>query len=289
MKAFICLLLLTATMMVSGQQDEVEHHDMDHERPQIPDPEGTHIGQLRGSEHSISGSLYALDESILLLKRFEYDGEAEDAFFWVGTSGEKPSTTGTILPYPFGGVYYNSEDKDAPFLFGVFNGSQEIRLTLPEELKVTDLRWFSVWTRAGKRSLGEVIFPPGFVLDKKFSSSSSSSVNSGPILTNFANNLNSNPSHSTESNTDLPPPLLSGNAHDPRRVDKWAEQHHDQADAQAEPEGEPEVNDDHDNDHHRQQQEQEHFGIGQPRRSGASGLFSSLSLLSVSIILAKCL
>lgn len=287
MKTIICLLL-TAVIMVSAQQDEVEHHETDHERPQIPEPEGTHIGQLRGAEHSISGSLYALDESVLLLKQFEYDGEAEDAFFWVGTSGEKPSTTGTILPYPFGGVYYNSEDKNAPFLYGVFNGSKEIRLTLPEELKVTDLRWFSVWTRAGKRSLGEVIFPTGFVLDKKFSSSSSSSVNSGPILTNFASNTNSNPTYSTETNTDLPPPLLSGNAHDPRRVDKWAD-HHDQGDAQAEPEGEPEVNDDHDNEHHRQQQEQEHFGIGQPRRSGASGLISSLSLLSVSIIFAKCL
>jgi hypothetical protein len=52
--------------------------------------------------------------------------------------GDEPNTSGTILPYPFGGIFYNSEDDDAPILFGVFNGSQDIRLTMPEQL-VTSL------------------------------------------------------------------------------------------------------------------------------------------------------
>jgi hypothetical protein len=51
--------------------------------------EVVHIGELRGSEHAIAGSLYAVDDNILLLKRFEYDGEAKDPFFWVGTSGDQ--------------------------------------------------------------------------------------------------------------------------------------------------------------------------------------------------------
>jgi hypothetical protein len=287
MKNFIGLLLLSATLILA---QEVKH--------EIPEEEGVHVGELRGSEHSISGSLYALDENILLLKRFEYDGQAEDAFFWVGTSGDRPSTTGTILPYPFGGVFYQSEDSTAPFLFGVFNGSKDIRLTLPDELKVTDLKWFSIWSRAGKKSFGEVVFPSGFTLDKKFTSGSS--VNSGPSNFTFENhnndnnfdennnnNFNSkfdnnNPStHDTDntfgSNTELPPPLLSGgNVHDPRRVDKWGNR-------DGQPEPEPETTNDRDVQH---RQEHERF---QPRKNAASNIFSSIVLLSVSMMFAKCL
>ncbi len=130
-----------------------------------PEEEGVNVGELQGTEHSISGALYAVDENVLLLKRLKYDGEAKDTFFWVGTSGDRPNTDGTILPYPFGGVFYQSEDQDAPYLYGVFNGSSDIRLTLPEEMKVTELKWFSIWSRAEKKSFGEVLFPIGFTLD----------------------------------------------------------------------------------------------------------------------------
>jgi hypothetical protein len=280
MKNFIGLLLISATLILAQDPAKLD----------IPEEEGVHVGELRGSEHSISGSLYAVDENILLLKRFEYDGQAEDAFFWVGTSGDRPSTTGTILPYPFGGVFYQSEDSNAPVLFGVFNGSKDIRLTLPDELKVTDLKWFSIWSRAGKKSFGDVVFPSGFTFDKKFPSS----VNSNFTNTfedhnnndeNNNNNFNSkfdnnNPiSHDNDntfgSNTELPPPLLSGNAHDPQRgVDKWAN-HDGQPDSDADP--------DRDVQH---RQEHERF---QPRRNGASTILSSVSLLSVAIVLAKSL
>lgn len=269
MKFLIASLIFTATL-IGAQNTAIE----------IPEEEGTHIGQLRGSEHSIAGSLYALDENILLLKKFEYDGEAKDAFFWVGTSGDKPSTTGTILPYPFGGIFYQSEEADAPYLFGVFNGSIDIRLTLPEDLKVSDLKWFSIWSRAEKKSFAEVLFPEGFSLDKKYPTS----VNSGAVSN--VNNPTIRTSETSLSNTELPPPLLSGNVHDPRRVDKWSNHENDhEAEPEAESDAEPESNDDneHHGDHHH---EQERF---QTVRNTASNLWASMSLLLVSTILTKSL
>ena len=269
MKLIISLLLAFLALSASQETGVV---------PAIPEEEGVHVGELRGSEHSISGSLYAIDENVLLLKRFEYDGEAQDAFFWVGTSGDRPSTTGTILPYPFGGVFYQSEDQDAPFLFGIFNGSSDVRLTLPEDLKVTDLKWFSIWSRAGKKSFGEVLFPTGFTLDKKYPTGTS--VNSGFSNSGFINN-NPTTRPETFSNTELPPPLLSGNVHDPRRVDSWSNNDHE--DAQPEAEAEPETTNDHD-DHH--QDERERF---QPRRNGASNVFSSFAAIFLSAVFAHLL
>jgi len=268
MRHLLPFLLVT---LVAAQQIQPEEEVA----PQPPPEETVHVGELRGSEHGIAGSLYAVDDNILVLKRFEYDGEAKDPFFWVGTSGDEPNTSGTILPYPFGGIFYNSEDDDAPILFGVFNGSQDIRLTMPEQLKVTDLKWFSVWSRSDKKSYGEVIFPPGFTLNKRVPSGSS--VNTGFGSTTQSFHITS--SHTTETyfNTDLPPPLVSGNVHDPRRFGD-----HDFADHDAQPEAEPETTDDDHAEHH----QIERF---QPRRNGASPIFSSLLAVPLAAILATFL
>ncbi len=45
------------------------------------------------------GIVYAVDESTLFIKGFAYDGNAPDAFFWVGNSA-RPSPEGYIIPYP---------------------------------------------------------------------------------------------------------------------------------------------------------------------------------------------
>jgi hypothetical protein len=175
------------------------------------------------------------------------------------------------LPYPFGGVFYTSEDPDAPILFGVFNGSQDIRLTLPEEVKVSSLKWFSVWSRSEKKSFGEVIFPSTFSLNRRYPTGSS--INSGFGVT--TQSFRHPDSTETYSNTDLPPPLVSGNVHDPRRVDHFAD-HDPQAEA------EPETSDDADHADH----VQERF---QPRRNGACGLAASLSVIAVAALSAKFL
>uniref|UniRef100_A0A182N6X1 DM13 domain-containing protein n=1 Tax=Anopheles dirus TaxID=7168 RepID=A0A182N6X1_9DIPT len=60
---------------------------------------GREIGQLTNFGHGIKGRVYAVDESTLFVKGFAYDGNAPDAFFWVGNS-PRPSPEGYIIPYP---------------------------------------------------------------------------------------------------------------------------------------------------------------------------------------------
>uniref|UniRef100_A0A182MTS3 DM13 domain-containing protein n=1 Tax=Anopheles culicifacies TaxID=139723 RepID=A0A182MTS3_9DIPT len=60
---------------------------------------GREIGELANFGHGIKGHVYAVDESTLFVKGFAYDGNAPDAFFWVGNS-PRPSPEGYIIPYP---------------------------------------------------------------------------------------------------------------------------------------------------------------------------------------------
>lgn len=45
------------------------------------------------------GTIYAVDETTLFIKGFDYDGMAPDAYFWVGVT-KRPSPEGYIVPYP---------------------------------------------------------------------------------------------------------------------------------------------------------------------------------------------
>ena len=60
---------------------------------------GYPIGPFENFAHGVRGTVYAVDDSTLFLKRFFYDGTAEDAFFWVGNT-QRPSPQGNIVPYP---------------------------------------------------------------------------------------------------------------------------------------------------------------------------------------------
>ena len=94
-----------------------------------------------------------------MIENFKYDGAGPDAFFWVGTQGAKPNSNGIILPYPFQGEFFDSDDSNAPILDKAFDGSQEaIYLTLPNDLKVSDLKWISVWCRELEVNFGDFIF-----------------------------------------------------------------------------------------------------------------------------------
>ena len=48
------------------------------------------LGDFEGFFHDVSGSVYALNQSSLLVKDFTYDGTGPDAFFWAGTDSEYP-------------------------------------------------------------------------------------------------------------------------------------------------------------------------------------------------------
>ena len=145
MRSFAALLLLVA---LTAAEDD-----------------GVFVAELRTRAHEVKGKLYAIDEKTLLVKNFGYDGQGPDAFFWVGTSGV-PSDEGHILPYPFDGKFYKYKDSDAPVLTGYFDGSKDLKLTLPDDLNVRDLKWFSVWCRQLSVNFGDLIFPDNFSLDK---------------------------------------------------------------------------------------------------------------------------
>ena len=119
-----------------------------------------YIGQITQYAHGVSGTIfYFKDDNQLVIENFKYDGSAPDTFFWVGTQGTKPSSNGILLPYQFQGEFFDSEDTNAPTLDKVFDGSQQaIELTLPNDLKVSDLKWISVWCREYEENFGDFIF-----------------------------------------------------------------------------------------------------------------------------------
>lgn len=164
-------------------------------------------GEFRNYAHGIGGQVYVKDESTLVIKGFTYDGAGPDAFFWTGTSGS-PSSVGTILPYPFKGKFYDYDDNSAPILTGRFSGDQEITLTLPSDLKSSDIKWLSVWCRAFHVNFGDMI---------------------------FADDLVSIPE-------EVPPPLIEPihNAHDPNRHDEDWKEDADAESSASEPESESE-------------------------------------------------
>ncbi len=115
------------------------------------------MGHLKTFQHDTKGDVYAIDEKTIVVKKFTYDGTAPDAFFWVGKSSNKPNLDGTILPHPFTGKFFEYSDKNSPKLTGVYDGTKDITLTLPENLNVSDLKWFSVWCREFEVILGELV------------------------------------------------------------------------------------------------------------------------------------
>ena len=114
------------------------------------------IGSFQSYAKGVNGEVFVKNETKLVIKNFTYDGSAPDAFFWTGTTS-KPNSVGTILPYPFEGKFYHYEDKTAPVL-GKFNG-ENVTLTLPDNLKATNIKWLSVWCRQFGLNFGDIFFP----------------------------------------------------------------------------------------------------------------------------------
>ena len=79
------------------------------------------VGDFQNYYHDIGGEVMIQDEKTIIIRNFTYDGAGPDAFFWTGTS-EKPDVIGNILPWPFEGQFYESEDSNAPVLFKQFDG-----------------------------------------------------------------------------------------------------------------------------------------------------------------------
>lgn len=114
------------------------------------DYQGAYLGKLNSYSHQVNGDVYTIDEHTFLIKSFFYDGLSQDAFFWAGSS-IRPSNKGFIIP---------SEDRRTNRLQRYTN--RDITIRMPDDRRITSIRWLSVWDiRAGK-NLGDIIIPEGF-------------------------------------------------------------------------------------------------------------------------------
>lgn len=91
-----------------------------------------------------------IDEQTFLIKNFFYDGLAQDAFFWAGSS-IRPSNKGFIVP---------SEDGRTNRLQRYTN--RDISIRLPDDRGITSIRWLSIWDIRGSKNLGDIVIPEGF-------------------------------------------------------------------------------------------------------------------------------
>ncbi|CAG0884477.1 unnamed protein product [Darwinula stevensoni] len=120
---------------------------------------GTLIGNFKNYAHGISGSVYAVDEDTVVIKGFSYDGSAPDAYFWIGDDVQ-PSPRGSIVPYP---QSYSGEE---PPILGSFE-KEDILLHFPKGMKLTDIKWLSVWCRRFTVNFGDVRVPRNLRIPKK--------------------------------------------------------------------------------------------------------------------------
>jgi len=120
------------------------------------------LGDIETFHHGAGGEVFALDEKTLMIKDFTYDGAGPDAFFWVGPEGTPSSVPDEsktkILAHPYVEPgYYEYRDQSAPILKGA--SKEQITLRLPENMKVGDIKWLSVWCRKFSVDFGNLIFP----------------------------------------------------------------------------------------------------------------------------------
>lgn len=127
---------------------------------------GLHLGDFPNSgNNGISGKIFALNDTTLLLQDFTYDGNGPDVVFLAETDPSSPFPTGsTILPYPFHGQFFDYVDRNAPIL-GELSGSQPpIILPLPPKVTINQLQKLSVWSKALNQSLEDAIWSQDHVI-----------------------------------------------------------------------------------------------------------------------------
>ena len=117
------------------------------------------VGDLETLFYGVAGHVFAVNQTTLLVRNFNYTGNAPDAFFWVGRSGTPKMTneeTTRILAHPYTGQHYQYRDTDYPVLKRSMN--TDVLLTLPPDLTVSDIRWLSVWCKAYQFNFGALQF-----------------------------------------------------------------------------------------------------------------------------------
>ena len=97
------------------------------------------IGSFVNIFHDISGDVFKVDSSTLLIRGFTYDGEGPDTFFLAGKSGRPSSRGEYVLPWPADGKSYGYND-NIPLIKRSFDGSEDIVLKMPGGASVDELK-----------------------------------------------------------------------------------------------------------------------------------------------------
>lgn len=111
---------------------------------------GKRIGEFNSYHHQVGGDVYAVDQSTFLIKKFMYDGNGGDTFFWAGAR-PRPGPQGFIVPNELGrtnvlDLYLN----------------KDITIKLPDNKKITEIKWLSVYDLSRLEPFGDVYIPEGF-------------------------------------------------------------------------------------------------------------------------------
>lgn len=146
--------------------------------PQYNDNEDVYLGKFLGKfnsfHHQVGGDVYAVNQYSLHIKKFMYDGNGKDTFFWAG-SGPRPGPQGFIVPNERGrtnvlGSYLN----------------EDITITLPDGKTINEIRWFSVYDLTRHEPFGDLYIPEGFepprMLRLNRLTGKTGHVNSDPII-----------------------------------------------------------------------------------------------------------
>ncbi|XP_045115427.1 protein Skeletor, isoforms B/C-like isoform X1 [Portunus trituberculatus] len=115
--------------------------NLDYPRPQKVDA-------LPTFQHDLSSDrVVVVDAQTFLIPNFNYDGQAPDAYFWVG-KGSRPDNNGIVVPDENG-----SEEPLKKY------SGKTIVITLPGELTVFDVDYLGVWCRAFSANFGHIRLP----------------------------------------------------------------------------------------------------------------------------------
>ena len=119
------------------------------------EPAPVEMGDLTPISHDVKGKIFSSGEKNLIIENANFDGEAPDGMFWVGTQGtprDNVLANTAVLAHPFNDKHYKYQDKSNPKLGKLSN--EKVMLTLPPHLKTSDITWVSVWCRNFKVNFG---------------------------------------------------------------------------------------------------------------------------------------
>ena len=106
------------------------------------------VGDFIETTHEVQGTVYIRNKNTLLIRGFHYDGLGKDGKFYVGTTGNPP-TSSKLIPFPKGAD---------PKLLVKEARDETLTLDLPNNLEVKDLVWFGLWCSVSDGNYGHVKF-----------------------------------------------------------------------------------------------------------------------------------